>query len=297
MLRLLQREMKWVSFYQQHSRFSSTTSSTGRLEGKIALITGGARGIGKATAQEFVKQGAHVLIADINDKNGPNVASDLGPKAQFIKCDVSIEAQVAEAVDAVIERHGKLDIMYNNAGIIGPYYPPSITDLDLDEFEQVMRVNVRGTVAGVKHAARVMKPVGSGSILCTASICGILGGLGPHPYSISKFAIPGLVKSLASELCKYGIRINCISPSTVATPMVIENFKLIYPNATSEEIKKIIGGLEEFKGTQCEEIDIAKAALYLASDDAKYVTGHNLAVDGGLTCIKSLTLPPRDHFM
>ncbi|XP_021762414.1 short-chain dehydrogenase reductase 2a-like [Chenopodium quinoa] len=142
-----------------------------------------------------------------------------------------------------------------------------------------------------------MKPVGSGSILCTASITGILGGFGPHPYSISKFTIPGLVRSLASELCKYGVRINCISPSTVATPLVMENFKKIYPKATNEQIKEIIGGLEEFSGTQCEEIDIAKAALYLGSDDAKYVTGHNLAVDGGTTCFKSLTLPSPDQFV
>lgn len=295
MLRLLRRDMKWV--FHQHARFSSTATSNGRLEGKIALITGGASGLGKATAHEFIKQGAHVFIADTNEKLGPKVAQDLGPNAQFVQCDVGVEAHVAQAIDTVIAHHGRLDIMYNNAGIVGPQYPPSIVDLDLDQFDQVMRVNVRGTLVGVKHATRVMKPMGSGSILCTASISGILGGFGPHPYSVSKFTIPGIVRSLASELCQYGVRINCISPGTVATPLVMENFKLIYPKATTEQIMKIISGLGELKGTDCEEIDVAKAALYLASDDAKYVTGHNLVVDGGITCFKTLNLPSPSQFV
>ncbi|KAL2928176.1 Short-chain dehydrogenase reductase 2a [Bienertia sinuspersici] len=161
-----------------------------RLKGKTALITGGASGLGKATAQEFVKQGAHVFIADINDKEGQKVAQDIGPKAQFIQCDVGIEAQVAQAIDNAVAHHGKLDIMYNNAGIIGPIYPPSIADLDLDQFDQVLRVNVRGMVTGIKHATRVMRPMGSGSILCTASISGIMAGLA-HTILDIKITVPG----------------------------------------------------------------------------------------------------------
>lgn len=268
-----------------------------RLEGKVALITGAASGLGRATAQEFIQHGAQVIIADIDTQLGTKVASDLGSAAHFVECDVAVESQVAEAVNVAVSCHGRLDIMYNNAGIAGSMIPPSIADLDLDEFDRVMQINVRGVIAGIKHAARVMIPMGSGSILCTSSISGLMGGLGPHPYTISKHTIIGIVKSAASELCRCGVRINCISPAPIPTPMAVGQIAKIYPGATQEKVTGIVDALGELMGAKCEEIDVARAALYLASDDAKYVTGHNLVVDGGFTSFKTLGFPSPDQIV
>ncbi|KAF5732707.1 secoisolariciresinol dehydrogenase isoform X2 [Tripterygium wilfordii] len=272
--------------------FSTETGS--KLEGKVALITGAATGIGKATAEKFIQNGAKVVIADIQPQLGQETAKELGPNAAFIACDVTKESDLSNAVDFTISRHNQLDIMYNNAGIACKT-PPSIADLDLTVFDRVMNINVRGVVAGIKHASRVMIPRKSGCILCTASVTGILGGLSQHTYSISKCTVIGIVKSVAAELCRHGIRVNCISPFAIPTAFVMEELTQIYRGVDTSRLVELIHKAGALEGAKCEPCDIANAALYLASDDAKYVNGHNLVVDGGFTSSKTLGFPAPDQ--
>lgn len=278
----------------KHISKRSLSNQTGRLVDKVALIIGAGSGIGKATATEFIKHGAKVVIADIQAELGQQAATELGPNATFISCNVAQESDVSSAVDYTVSKHGHLDIMFNNVGISGRT-PSSIVDLNLSDFDKVMTINVRGGMAGIKHAARVMIPRKKGSILCTASITGVLGGLAPASYSISKFAVIGMMKSTAAELSKYGIRVNCISPFAIPTAFVMDEMRMFFPGAGDSDIADIIHNTGEFQGANCEVQDIANAALYLASDEAKYVSGHNLVVDGGYTSFKNLKFPTPAH--
>ncbi|XP_055813357.1 zerumbone synthase-like isoform X2 [Solanum dulcamara] len=272
---------------------NSSKSSQKKLEGKVALITGAASGIGKETAAKFINNGAKVIIADVQKQLGQETASELGPNASFMVCDVTKESDVSNAVDFTVSSHGQLDIMYNNAGI-ACRTPRNIADLDLDTFDRVMAINVRGVIAGIKHAARVMIPRKTGSILCTASVTGVIGGLAQPTYSTTKSCVIGIMRSVTAELCQHGIRINCVSPFAIPTSFYMDEMKMYYPEVESEVLVNMLHRTSELKGAYCEPIDVANAALFLASDDAKYVSGHNLVIDGGFTSYKSLNFPMSD---
>ncbi|KAM0836946.1 hypothetical protein ACQ4PT_061995 [Festuca glaucescens] len=196
------------------------------------------------------------------------------------------------AVDLAVSRHGKLDIMFNNAGVLGSLARTPLADQDLADFDHVMAINSRGAMAGVKHAARVMAPRRTGSIICTASIAGVLVSVAPHPYSVSKAAVVGLVRTVAGEMARSGVRVNAISPNYIATPLVMRLLAEWYPKESAEGHRRIVeGGINEMEGAVLEPKDIARAALYLASDEARYVNGHNLVVDGGFTVGKVPNMP------
>ncbi|XP_051213855.1 short-chain dehydrogenase reductase 3a [Lolium perenne] len=285
------------------SRLLSASSGSSRLAGKVAIITGAASGIGKATAAEFVRNGAKVVIADVQDDLGHAVAAELGgpDTACYARCDVTDEAQVAAAVDLAVARHGRLDVMFNNAGITGGNYAGGpIESMDMADFDRVMAVNLRGVAAGIKHAARAMVPRSQGCILCTASTAGVLGGSGPYAYSVSKTAVVGMVRTAAAELAARGVRVNAISPYAIATSMGTRSVRdmLGLPSVGAgdedeEAVRRVFD--EDFNemggGIVLRAEDVARAAVFLASDDAKYITGHNLMVDGGFSVGKPLNVP------
>jgi NAD(P)-dependent dehydrogenase (short-subunit alcohol dehydrogenase family) len=254
----------------------------GRLEGKVAVITGGASGIGEGTVRLFVDEGARVVIADVQDAKGEMLADTLGGRAVYQRTDVSEEAQVKAAIQRAVDEYGSMDCIYNNAGFIGAVGP--IEEIPVDEYDRTMNVLLRGVFLGMKHAAPVMKAQGSGSIISTASIAGIAGGDGPHIYSTAKAAVMHLTKSVALELGESGVRVNCICPGGIATPIFKGAFQGQEVDDTTvvESVKPFLAQFQPIKRSGVAD-DIARAALFLASDDSTFVNGHALVVDGGHT--------------
>ena len=250
-----------------------------RLEGKVAAITGAASGFGAAAARLFVAQGAKVVLGDIQEDAGAAIAAELGDAAVFATCNVTDEEHIANLVDTAVKEFGALDIMYNNAGIVGAVGPIATTPGD--EWRFTVDILLNGVFYGCKHAARVMTPQGSGSIVSMASTAGIMGGLGPHCYTACKHAVVGLTKGVAAELCHHNIRVNCIAPAGMATAMVAN--VSTGDHTDIETTKQILAQNSPLKGRPGLADDVANAALWLASDESGYTSGHCLTTDAGIT--------------
>lgn len=255
-----------------------------RLEGKMAIIIGAASGIGETTARLFAAHGARVLIADV--QNAQILAKELGNGSEFIQCDVRNEEQVAAAVDkGVLMGEGKVDVFHHNAGILGAVGP--IDETRMDEFDYTMAVNIRGAFLGVKHAARVMKPSKKGSIICTGSVAGSVGGLGPHAYTICKTALVGLVRSACVELRGFGIRVNMMSPDGVPTNILAQAVHMLEDEPISLDLaEKKANEFSPLPDRSLNTLDVAQAALFFATEDSGFISGHNLLVDCGNTITK-----------
>ena len=251
----------------------------GRLAGKVAAITGSASGFGEAAARLFVAEGAKVALGDIQTDRGQEIAAELGDAARFIECDVSREDHVAALVDLAVDSFGQLDVMFNNAGIVGARGP--IDQIPDAEWRFTIDVLLGGVFYGMKHAARVMKPHRTGSIVSMASTAGVIGGLGPHAYAAAKHAVVGLTKNAGAELCRFGIRVNCIAPHSMATPMVA-----MAHLGDPDDIDGVLAELaakSPIAGRPGLASDVANAALWLASDESGYTNGHCLTTDAGVT--------------
>ena len=244
----------------------------GTLAGTVAVITGGASGMGLATVRRFLDEGASVVIADLNRDAGESVAAELGHRVRFTLCDVSLEDDVAAAVALAVEAFGGLDIMFNNAGIGGAFGP--ITEIEADDWDVTFAVLVRGVFLGTKHAARVMIEQGrGGSIINTASIAGLGGGAGPQAYSAAKAAVVNLTMTTAVELAPDSIRVNAICPGVIFTPLM--------HSGDEADAERMVEELQPLP-RRGEGADIAGTALWLAGPDSGFVSGEAIRVDGAL---------------
>ncbi len=259
-------------------RSQQETSASGRLLGRVAVITGGASGMGRATALRFLDEGASVVIADLNEGTGKEtleLAAARGHEARvrFARANVALEADVAAMVELAVQEFGGLDCLFNNAGFGGAL--GSLLETEVEDWDLTCAVLLRGVFLGIKHGGRAMKQQGrGGSIINTASVAGLSGGAGPAAYSACKAAVINLSRAAALELAPLRIRVNAICPGGILTPLV--------HRGNEEATRKRLDSLQPWP-SHGQGAHIAGAALFLASDDSEFVTGEALVVDGGLT--------------
>lgn len=256
----------------------------GRLDGKVAVITGGASGIGAATAARFVAEGAKVLLGDLQDEVGETLAASLGDGAAYRHCNVAREPQVKGLIDEAVDRFGRLDIVFNNAGFGGAM--GSFEDTSVDEYDLTMDVLLKSVFLGIKHASPYLKAQRSGSIISTASVCGLMPTIGAHLYNVAKAGVIMMTKTAAVELAEYDIRVNCICPGYVATQLHVgRTLSELDADEAAERMDKARERTNESQpiARMGEAEDIASMALFLAGDESTWVTGTAQVVDGGLT--------------
>ena len=254
------------------------------LLGKTAIVTGGASGLGRATVELFVREGANVVIADLDPAKGEGLAARLGGTAAFKRTDVVSAADIQSVIDFAVSRFGGLDILFNNAGIGGTPHERFLDD-DLSDFRRVVDVNLLGTMLGTQRAARYMRDHGGGSIINNSSIAAVKAGFAVMTYRAAKAGVIHFTKCAAIDLAEYGVRVNCITPGHIRTEMTA----YASPGMGQDVIKRIeeavapATALSRPLKRQGTPDDVAQAALYLASERAAQITGVNLPVDGGVT--------------
>lgn len=253
------------------------------LDGKVAIVTGGASGMGLATVKRFREEGARVVIADIQDAAGTALAAELGANIAYRHADVSKAAEVQSLIAFAVERFGALHVMFNNAGIPGSMQKTDLLDENYDEFSQIMSVDLLGVMLGTKFAGRHMKAHGGGSIISTASTAGFFAGHGIPVYRAAKAAVINFTMNAAVSLGQYNIRANVISPGPIETPIFMPGVELSpeKSKALSKSIMEVMIEMQPLK--RCgQPSDVANAALFLASDRSAQITGQNIAVSGGI---------------
>ncbi len=254
------------------------------LEGRVAIVTGGAGGIGRATVELFVKEGARVVIADVDTERGEQLAAELGSAAAYKHTDVSQAESLEAVVQFAVSEFGGLHVMFNNAGISGAQYPRFLDD-DLKDFHRVIDINLFGVMAGSRYAGRHMSTNGGGVIINNASLAGMVPGHALMTYRATKAAIILVSKSIAIDLAEYGIRVNCLAPGHIRTPLT----SFAMPGMTAEQIERVKAAVSPVMDSNQplkrhgKPEDVAQAALFLSSARAAQITGVVLPVDGGLS--------------
>jgi len=248
----------------------------GRMQGKSCVVTGGARGIGEGIVRRYVAEGARCVIADIDVEAGEKLAAELGDAVVFVRTDVTSESDIAAAIDLCVSRYGSLDVMVNNAGVVGVTGP--IEETPLEDYERTMSILLTSVFLGTKLALPIMKKAGGGAIINTSSTAGVQGGLGPHVYTTAKHGVIGLSKSVAVEAAPHGVRVNVLCPGATLSSLtagLVAGDKDALDEAYERLSSKYPGG----KAPRPE--DMANAAVFLASDEGQFMNGAVIVMDAG----------------